>query len=74
MYPVRKKPPSKQNFKENVPTYFRYTRGEFKMIQMDANTRKLGKKTETWDIVYIIVRRFYITLLRVRFFYLFIFL
>ena len=36
------------------------------MIQMDANTKKLGKKTETWDIVYIIVRRFYITLLRVR--------
>ena len=44
MYPVRKNPPSKQNFKENVPSYFRYTRGEFKMIQMDANTRKLGKK------------------------------
>ena len=68
VYPVRKKPPSKKNFKENVPTYFRYTGGEFKMIQMDANTRELGKKkTETWDIVYIIVRRFYITLLRVRF-------
>ena len=44
------------------------------MIQMDANTRELGKKTETWDIVYIIVRRFYITLLRVRFIYLFIYL
>ena len=45
MYPVRKKPPSKWNFKENVPTYFRYTGGEFTMIQMDANTRKLGKET-----------------------------
>ena len=45
------------------------------MIQMDANTRKLGKKTETWDIVYIIVRRFYITLLRDSLiFYLFIYL
>ena len=43
--PVRKKPPSKENFKENVPTYFRYTGGEFTMIQMDANTRKLGKET-----------------------------
>ena len=45
VYPVRKKPPSKKNFKENVPTYFRYTGGEFTMIQMDANTRKLGKET-----------------------------
>ena len=45
VYPVRKKPPSKENFKENVPTYFRYTGGEFTMIQMDANTRKLGKET-----------------------------
>ena len=35
---------------ENVPTYFRYTGGEFTMIQMDANTRKLGK--ETRDTVY----------------------
>ena len=50
VYPVRKKPPSKKNLKENVPTYFRYTGGEFTMIQMDANTRKLGK--ETRDIVY----------------------
>ena len=39
------KPLSKQNFKENAPTYFRCTRGEFTMIQMDANTRK-----ETRDI------------------------
>ena len=43
------------------------------MIQMDANTRKLGKKTETWDIVYIIVRGFYITLLRVRFLFIYLF-
>ena len=45
MYPVRKKPLSKGNYKENVPTYFRYTRGEFTIIQMDANTGKLGKET-----------------------------
>ena len=45
VHPVRKKPPPKKNFKENVPTYFRYTGGEFTMIQMDANTRKLGKET-----------------------------
>ena len=45
VYPVRKKPPSKENFKENVPTYSRYTRGEFTMIQMDAHTRKLGQET-----------------------------
>ena len=44
-YPVSKNPPSKQNFKENAPTYFRYTGGEFTMIQMDANLRKLGKET-----------------------------
>ena len=25
--------------------YFRYTGGEFTMIQMDADTRKLGKET-----------------------------
>ena len=36
------------------------------MIQMDANTGKLGK--ETGDMVYIIIRRFYITLLRGSFF------
>ena len=46
VYPVRKKPPSKYNFKENVPTYFRYVRGEFTMIQIDANTRILGKETD----------------------------
>ena len=45
VYRVRKKPPPKKNFKENVPTYFRYTGGEFTMIQMDANLRKLGKET-----------------------------
>ena len=44
VYPVCKKPPSKKNFKENVPTYFGYTGGEFTMIQMDANTRMLGKE------------------------------
>ena len=44
------------------------------MIQMDANTRELEKKkkTETWDIVYIIVRGFYITLLRVRFLFIYL--
>ena len=62
---------SRENFKENVPTYFRYTGGEFTMIQMDANTRKFERKRETWDIVYIIIRRFYITLLRGRFLLLF---
>ena len=45
VYPVRKKLPSKKNFEENVPTYFRYTGGEFTMIKMDANLRKLGKET-----------------------------
>ena len=44
------------------------------MIQMDANTGELEKKkTETWDIVYIIVRGFYITLLRVRFLFIYLF-
>ena len=41
------------------------------MIQMDANTRKLGKETETssWGIayIYVVIRRFYITFLRGRF-------
>ena len=45
VYPDRKKPPPKKIFKENVPTYFRYTGGEFTMIQMDSNTRKLRKET-----------------------------
>ena len=45
VYPVRKKPPPKKIFKENVPTYFRLNGGEFTIIQMDANTRKLGKET-----------------------------
>ena len=46
------------------------------MIQMDANTRKVGKETETssWEIAYIVIRRFYITFLRGRFFILFYFL
>ena len=45
------------------------------MIQMDANTRKLGKKTETWDIVYIIVPALLYNASSSSFFiYLFIFL
>ena len=41
------------------------------MIQMDADTRSYEKKRETWDIVYIIIQRFHITLLRGRFLLLF---
>ena len=63
VYPVRKKPPPKKNFKENVPTYFRYTGGEFTMIHMDANTRKSGKETRNMGYS---LRRFYVTLLRGR--------
>lgn len=45
VYPVRKKNSFKIKFQGKCPTYFRYTGGEFTMIQMDADTRKLGKET-----------------------------
>ena len=60
VYLVRKKPLSKQNFKENAPTYFRYTRGEFTMIQMDANTRNSGKETrDIGDSLHVILALLY---------------
>lgn len=69
MYPVRKKPPSKQNFKENAPTYLRFTRGKFTMMQMDANTSKLEKEMrDIGDSLHVDSVLLYITIPGGRFF------